>query len=166
MGLMDRGHPIGGPVSDDWFRRRDADGCGRDDRAPEGIANDSAFTLMEVMIAVAIFFMAMFTILAVLSSSLHAASLLRSSGPTAGMVAAQLAATALTNNFEEGSDSGNFNDIPIYEGYRWVSQTTEAATNGLWRVDIEVINPNGKPDSILTVLFYSPRSKGSHLGLQ
>ena len=67
---------------------------------------------MEVMIAVAIFFMAMFTILAVLSSSLHAASLLRSSGPTAGMVAAQLAATALTNNFEEGSDSGNFNDIP------------------------------------------------------
>ena len=125
----------------------------------------AAFTLMEVMIAVAIFFMAMFTVLGVLSASLHAASILRTSGPTAGMVAAQLAATALTNNFEEGSDSGNFNDIPIYEGYRWVSQTTEAATNGLWRVDIEVINPGGRPDSMLTVLFYSANSQGSHMGL-
>ncbi len=33
-------HQKGGSVADDWFRRRDADGCGRDDRAPEGIAND------------------------------------------------------------------------------------------------------------------------------
>src|SRR5208283_2188235 len=28
-------HQKGEPVSDDWFRRRDADGCGRDDRAPK-----------------------------------------------------------------------------------------------------------------------------------
>lgn len=125
-------------------------------------AGQAAFTLMEVMIAVAIFFMAMFTILGVLSASLHAASILRSSGPTAGMVAAQLA--GLTNKLEEGSDSGDFHDIPIYDGYRWVSQTTEAATNGLFRVDIEVINPSGKPDSILTVLFYRPDSQTSHLG--
>ena len=111
---------------------------------------------MEVMIAVAIFFMAMFTILGVLSSSLHAASILRNSGPTAGMVAAQL---SLTNKLEEGSDSGNFSDIPVYEGYRWVSQTTEAATNGLFQVEIAVINPNGKPDSVLTVLFYRPDSQ-------
>ena len=122
----------------------------------------AAFTLMEVMIAVAIFFMAMFTILGVLSSSLHAASILRSSGPTAGMVAAQL---SLTNKMEEGSDSGTFADVPIYEGYRWISQTTEAATNGLFRVDIAVINPGGKPDSVLTVLFYRPDSQTSHLGL-
>jgi hypothetical protein len=30
--------PKGGPVTDKGFRRRDADGGGRDDRAPEGIA--------------------------------------------------------------------------------------------------------------------------------
>jgi hypothetical protein len=65
---------------------------------------------------------------------------------------------------EEGSESGDFHDIPIYDGYRWVSQTTEAATNGLFRVDIEVINPSGRPDSILTVLFYRPDSQTSHLG--
>ncbi len=124
-----------------------------------------AFTLVEVMIAITIFFMAMFTILGVLSSGLHAASILRSSGPTAGMVAAQIAIIAQTNVFQEGSESGGFSDIPIYEGYRWITQTSEAATNGLWRVDIEVLNPQNKPDSVLTVLFYSANSQGSHLGL-
>jgi hypothetical protein len=34
-------HQKGGADSDDWFRRRDADGCGRDDCGPEEIANDS-----------------------------------------------------------------------------------------------------------------------------
>ncbi len=126
-------------------------------------ARHAAFTLMEVMIAVAIFFMAMFTILGVLSSSLHAASILRNSGPTAGMVAAQL---SLSTNLEEGSDSGTFDDLPVYHdlGYRWISQTTEAATNGLFRVEIAVINPSGKPDSVLTVLFYRPASQTSQLG--
>jgi hypothetical protein len=33
-------HQTGGTVSDGWFRRRDADGCVSDDRAPEE-ANDS-----------------------------------------------------------------------------------------------------------------------------
>jgi hypothetical protein len=28
-------HQIGGVVSEDWFRRRDADGCDRDGRAPQ-----------------------------------------------------------------------------------------------------------------------------------
>ena len=126
----------------------------------------AAFTLVEVMIATGIFFMAMFTVLGVLSTSLHAASMLRSSGPTAGMVAAQIAVSSLTNTMEEGSDSGNFAEIPIYEGYRWVSQTTEAATNGLWRVDIQVIDPTGRPDSVLTVLFYRPSLQGSRVGLQ
>ena len=87
----------------------------------------AAFTLVEVMIATTIFFMAMFTILGVLSAGLHAASILRSSGPTAGMVAGKIALTAQTNVFEEGSDSGDFRDIPIYEGYRWVTQTTLAS---------------------------------------
>jgi type II secretion system protein I len=128
-----------------------------------GRAGPDAFTLLEVMIAVAIFFMAMFSILGVLSTSLHAASILRSNGPTAGMVAAQL---SLTNKMQEGSQSGNFEDIPIYEGYRWVAETTEAATNGLFRVEIEVINPGGRPDSALSVMFYRPDSQSSHMGVQ
>jgi hypothetical protein len=35
-----RTHPKGGPVLDAGFRRRDADGCERDTRAPGKIAND------------------------------------------------------------------------------------------------------------------------------
>jgi general secretion pathway protein I len=122
-----------------------------------------AFTLMEVMIAVAIFFMAMFTILGVMSASLHAASILRDNGPTAGMVAAQL---SITNQMQEGSDSGDFGDIPIYEGYRWISQTTEATTNGLYQVEIAVFDKGGKVDSTLTVLFYKPSGPGTtHFGM-
>jgi hypothetical protein len=37
-------HPIGGPDSVEGFRRRDADGCGRDDRASEEVANDCGVT--------------------------------------------------------------------------------------------------------------------------
>jgi hypothetical protein len=33
-------HPRGGPISVEAFRRRDADGCGRDDRAPEEVTKD------------------------------------------------------------------------------------------------------------------------------
>ena len=120
----------------------------------------SAFTLIEVMIAVAIFFMAMFTILGVLSASLHAASILRNNGPTAGMVAAQLSPT---NKLEDGSDSGDFGEI--YKGYHWSTQTREAATNGLFLVDFVVYRPDGKPDSMMSALFYRPDSQTSHLGL-
>jgi general secretion pathway protein I len=135
-----------------------------DNNRDERRACQDAFTLMEVMIAVAIFFMAMFTILGVLSSSLHAASILRNSGPTPGMVAAQLAMTAQTNKFEESSDSGDFHDTPVYEGYRWQWFKTEITTNGLLQFDIVVVNPNGKPDSTLTVLFYCPQAQSSSLG--
>ena len=37
-------HPRGGPVSSERFRRRDADGCGRDDHAPGEVANDRGAT--------------------------------------------------------------------------------------------------------------------------
>lgn len=120
-----------------------------------------AFTLLEVMIAVVIFFMALFSILGVLSSELHAASLLRSNGPTAGMVAGQI---SLTNKLYEGSDAGDFGEI--YQGYHWVSQVTEAATNGLFRVDIQVMDPNGTVQSTLSTFFYRPASPSGHLGLQ
>jgi hypothetical protein len=95
---------------------------------------------------------------------LHAASILRNSGPTPGMVAAQLAMTAQTNKFEESSDSGDFHDTPVYEGYRWQWFKTEITTNGLLQFDIVVVNPNGKPDSTLTVLFYCPQAQSSSLG--
>jgi hypothetical protein len=123
-----------------------------------------AFTLMEVMLAITIFFMAMFAILGVLASGVRAATLLRNNGPTAGMVIAQL---ATTNMLTEGSDMGTFKDVPIYDGYKWVSQCREVATNGLFQVDVVVVDPNGVQSSIVSALLYRPDSgNGQKMGLQ
>jgi type II secretion system protein I len=132
--------------------------------APESRTNGpEAFTLIEVMLAITIFFMAMFAILSVLGSGVRAASLLRNNGPTAGMVVAQLSAT---NKLEEGSESGTFDDIPIYQGYRWVSSSREVATNGLFQIDVVVVDPNGTQSSMLSVLLYRPDSDNGQLGLR
>lgn len=124
-----------------------------------------AFTLVEVMIAVAIFFMAMFSILGVLSTELHAASILRSSSPTAGMVASELSIDTLSNNFDAMSGSGDFGEIASYEGYRYQWVRSDAATNGLLQFDIVVYDPSGKPGSVMSVLFYRPQLAKSSLGL-
>jgi type II secretory pathway pseudopilin PulG len=137
-------------------------------RRPAHRHTDRAFTLVEVMVAITIFFMAMFAILGVLSSGVHAASILRTSGPTAGMVAAEYYAT---NSLEEGSDTGDFDDIPVYQkaGWRWVSEkvdlTDEGVTN-MWRVLIVVVDPNGTESSRLQVLLYKPGGNKNRMGLQ
>jgi type II secretory pathway pseudopilin PulG len=122
-----------------------------------------AFTLIEVMVATTIFFMAMFAILGVLSSGIHAASLLRSSGPTAGMIAAQY---YTTNSIDEGRDNGDFSDVAGYEKYRWESAVTEVTTNGLYQLEIGVFDPNGNLSSHLCLLLYKPQSGANRLGLQ
>jgi Tfp pilus assembly protein PilV len=134
-------------------------------RGNSGPAPARAFTLIEVMLAITIFFMAMFAILGVLSSGVHAASVLRTSGPTAGMVAGFY---YNTNSIEEGTDAGDFSDIAGYEGYTWHSEARQLTTNGLYEVDIVVIDPHGNPSSILTGLeFYKPGSGNKNrLGLQ
>lgn len=115
-----------------------------------------AFTLLEVMIASAIFFMAMFSILAVVSQSLRSARALSQNSPTPGMVAAQL---SLTNKLEEGTDSGDFEDIAsgVYPDYDWQSDTMEYASNGLYQVDIAVFH-KGKLDSSMSFLLFKPES--------
>ena len=68
-----------------------------------------AFSLVEVMIALAIFFMAVFAILALMSTVLKNARLLQSKkGVDAGLVAAQL---CLTNKLTEEVESGDFGDM-------------------------------------------------------
>ncbi|MGZ5566847.1 MAG: hypothetical protein ACXWKG_07520, partial [Limisphaerales bacterium] len=47
-----------------------------------------AFTLIEVVVAVGVFFMAMFAILGVMSQCIRAVGSLQKDSPTAGMVAA------------------------------------------------------------------------------
>ena len=111
--------------------------------------NPVAFTLVEVMIASAIFFTCTFGILAIMSQWMKAAALLRRDAPTAGMVAAELFAN--TNGVEEGTVSDTFGDF--YRGYRWTRECI-LITNGMYEVDI-VVTKNGNLDSALTTYMYS-----------
>jgi len=113
-----------------------------------------AFTLMEVMIAAAIFFLAVFSILALVSSLLKNARGLRHIQVDAGMVAAQL---YKTNRFTEGIETGDFGKD--YPEYSWSREGFEAKTNGLWQFDI-VVNRKGQADPVdkMSVFVFSPDS--------
>lgn len=96
-----------------------------------------AFTLLEVMIAMSLFFMAIFAILALTSRSLAQARALQPVQIDGNSVAAEL---SMTNRLEEGP-------IPpeiiqhfehMYPGYTCGGTITEEATNGLFRVDLDV----------------------------
>ena len=117
-----------------------------------------AFTLLEVMIALGIFFMAMFTILALVSNTLRNARSLQDTDVDPGMLAAQL---SLTNRIFEGSESGDFNDISkAYHDYTWDRVNTHI-TNSLWQVDFVVHHRVGTKavDTPLSVLVFSPLSQ-------
>ncbi len=113
-----------------------------------------AFTLMEVMIAAALFFLAVFSILALVSSTLRNARALRHIQVDAGMVAAQL---YKTNRFTEGVETGDFGKD--YPEYSWSREGVEAKTNGLWQFDI-VVNRKGQSEPVdkMSVFVFSPES--------
>jgi Tfp pilus assembly protein PilV len=119
-----------------------------------------AFTLMEVLIAAGIFFIAVFAILELVSSSLRNARLLRRIDVDAGMVAAQL---YKTNKLTEGIQSGDFGDL--YADYSWETDSEQIESNGLWQVNI-VVNRRGldKPVDVMSVWMYSPDSKSTAFG--
>ncbi len=127
-----------------------------------GCAWERAFTLLEVMIACGIFFIAVFAILALVSNTLRNAQRLRRVEVDAGMIAAQL---FKTNRLYEGRESGNFGDV--FPDYTWETETDEAFpfTNGLWQVDIKVWK-RGRQDPFdsMTVWVYSPESRSSQFG--
>ena len=120
----------------------------------------SAFTLVEVMIAMFIFFMAVFTILGVISNALRNARILQRKTVDAGMVASQL---SLTNRLTEQLESGDFEDM--YPDYEWTRDTYEVATNSLFQVDILVQRKSaGSPiESKMAVLMYRPGSPPGRL---
>jgi Tfp pilus assembly protein PilV len=119
----------------------------------------AAFTLLEVMIACAILFIAVFAILALVSNTLRNAQVLRRVEVDAGMVAAQL---FKTNRINVGMDSGDFGDA--YPDFSWQTTADEAFpfTNGLWQVDI-IVRKRGlsQPFDTMSVWVYSPESRST-----
>ena len=122
---------------------------------PRKAGGQPAFTLVEVMIAMFIFFMAVFTILGVLSNALRNARVLQRKSVDAGMVAAQI---TLTNALTEQLETGDFEDM--YPDYEWTRDIYEVATNSLFQVDMIVQRRSGNApvESKLSILLYRPGS--------
>lgn len=121
----------------------------------------ACFTLLEVLIATAIFFMMAFAVLELVTRGLAAAKSLQQREPDAGILAA---AMSLTNKIEEGSEAGDFEDIApgLYPGYSWTRDAYEVGSNGLFQVDFTVVRRSGKgrrpSETTLSVLMYRPGS--------
>lgn len=120
-----------------------------------------SFTLLEVLIASAIFFTMAFAVLELVTRGLAGVKVLQQREPDAGLLAA---AMSLTNKLEEGSESGDFEDIApgLYPGYSWARDIYEVGSNGLFQVDFTVIRRSGKghgpSETHMSTLFYRPGS--------
>ena len=115
-----------------------------------------AFSLLEVMLAVAILFIGVFTVLGLMSQCLHSARALQMPHVDATSLAAEL---SLTNRLTEGGASGDFGDI--YPGYSWQQEISLASTNGLYQVDYVVFNPRHQVESTMSILLYRNESAGA-----
>jgi type II secretory pathway pseudopilin PulG len=119
----------------------------------------SAFTLLEVMIATAIFFICIFAILGLVTNSLRNAQVLQQHDMDLGMAAA----VTRTNRFTEGTRSGDFEDIApgSFPGYAWEATDYEVLSNGLWQTDLTVTHQvKGKTiETKMSILSFAPESK-------
>jgi Tfp pilus assembly protein PilV len=105
--------------------------------SPGQSLNPRAFTILEVMIALSIFFMCVFAILGLVTRSLNQA---RNLQPFEIDPLSAIAELTLTNRFEEGPIPPEV--IQHFEeehpGYTVGGTITEVATNGLFQVDLLV----------------------------
>ena len=120
-----------------------------------------AFSLLEVMIAIAIFFIASFAILGLISSSLDNVRRLQRPTVDASPVLARYAAT---NRLVEGTYQGSLGDPDLlgkeYRDYNWMAEVVEVASNHLFSVRCVITPSSGRREIIsdLTTVLYKPQS--------
>lgn len=128
----------------------------------------TAFTLLEVLIAMGIFFVAVFAVLQLTSQNLRLARALKQNNTVdAGSLAAEL---SLTNILDEGFTSGDFGEL--HPGYTWAREVYMVSTNGLFQVDFTVIAEGAKSVkgakrpaiSQTSIYLWRPASVGRPLG--
>jgi len=118
-----------------------------------------AFTLLEVIVACAIFFMCAFAVLQLVTRGLSAARSIQQREPDVGLVFAPL----WTNKvFDVGSFSGDFEEnFPgVYPGYQWSYDITQpfGETNPLYKVTVTITGKTGKrrtSETTATALMWS-----------
>lgn len=118
-----------------------------------------AFSLLEVMVAIGIFFMGVFAILGLVSSSLENARRLERPIVDAGLVASEV---SLTNKLTEDMFSGDLSEFlgKSGEGYTWTYAVEEVQPNKLYRVDI-ILQDDAHGRAVvskMSILLFSPGS--------
>jgi hypothetical protein len=128
-------------------------------------SGESAFTLIEVMIAIGVFFIGAFAILGLVANVLHGARLLDKPMVDAGCIAGEVAQTNVL--IEVNGVNGDLSEFlgKPYQGYEYEYDITEALSNKLFAVDVVLHgNTPGKPViSKMTVLLYRPASPAGTL---
>jgi hypothetical protein len=121
-----------------------------------------AFTLLEVMVACAIFFMVAFALLELVTRGLVGVRALQEREPDPGII---LAMYSTNKAWEPMQISGNYEDIApdMYPGYTWeLFATPHMETNEHLYV-VEVMSygskKSGRGPSTASTMFFSPNSK-------
>lgn len=129
---------------------------------------EKAFSLLEVMIALGIFFMCIFSILAVVTRGLQQA---RSLQPLQTDARSAIAFLSMTNRLEEGPLAAEV--VQAFEaenpGYTIAGEIYEVATNGLFRIDFTVGGASGGPKKVAvttesSILLFRPLSTSTRFG--
>ena len=119
----------------------------------------SAFTLMEVMIAIAVFCIGVFAILGLVASVMRGARLLDKPMVDAGVVASELQTNSMV---EVHGLSGSLSEFlgDTYKGYNYDADINEVQSNHLYQATIYVTGDTpGKPViSKMDVLYFVPNS--------
>jgi Tfp pilus assembly protein PilV len=130
-----------------------------------------AFTLIEVMVAIALFFMCTFAILGLVSQLLKNARIFQSKkSPGVAMVHGWY--TSKTNRVSEGEVNVEFSEISpdigeLYRDYYAVilAEPNEEMTNGLWNVTYTVFNRKTRQvDSTVNTFYWDPASRSTQRG--
>lgn len=130
---------------------------------PPRPARPSGFTLIEVMIALGVFFLATFAILGVVTNGIANARRLQRAPVDAGVLAAQL---SITNKLVEGSSSGNLGELlgRDYQEYDWLCDIQEIQTNKLFQIDYAIVTRRSQEVvSKVSFLMYSPLSEAGSM---
>jgi prepilin-type N-terminal cleavage/methylation domain-containing protein len=124
-----------------------------------------AFTLLEVMIAIAIFFVGSFAILGLISTSLGNVRRLQRPTVDASPVLAHYSAT---NSLIEGDYSGNLGEDELlgkeYRDFNYEVTIVEIASNHLYGVNCKIV-PAGRREIIsdMSTVLYKPQSPAGSL---
>jgi len=119
----------------------------------------TALSLIEVMVAMGIFFMVVFAILGMVSNTLRNARALQGTQGDAP-IGALAAFLTCSNRLDEGTYSGDFGDLfPDYE----YDYEVIPITNGLVRVDLMVRGGTGRrpEESSMSILLFLANQPGS-----